>query len=280
VRWLRIDKVNGGVLMLIAANRGFMLVALVGVTLGAARTASAQCGYIAYNQIATTPGNPFQAERVTTFSPQVQGRVPLAMRAPELVARDGQGRVRTERAVGNYRIKTGEEAGADVEQRLIAICDPSTGTLTQLDTLAKTAKIRRAAAGAARSATQSRQPFCHSGSNLAKGAATFEDLGHKSIEGLDAQGVRITMNHIAADGAAFPPMVHEEWCSEELAAMVLRVMYDSSNEHQQEITLKNIQRGEPDPTLFQTPPDYAVSESLDQPPRPLSQSTFAAPNSK
>jgi hypothetical protein len=87
----------------------------------------------------------------------------------------------------------------------------------------------------------------------------FEDLGTKTMEGLLATGRRTTRtiptNQVGNDRPI--TIVQETWCSEELHLNILTKVSDPrSGEHITQLT--EISRSEPDPSLFQVPPDYTI----------------------
>jgi hypothetical protein len=88
-----------------------------------------------------------------------------------------------------------------------------------------------------------------------------EDLGTRTIEGVDAHGSKITRTIPAGEiGNELPiEVVFERWHSEDLG---VDVMTRRSDPRSAETTYKltNIQRTEPLPGLFQPPPDYEVKE--------------------
>lgn len=87
------------------------------------------------------------------------------------------------------------------------------------------------------------------------------DLGNDMIEGVPVQHVRITEK--IAPGAQGNDreiiVVRERWYSPELQVSLMSIINDprSSNTTRR---LSNIQRGEPDPALFQIPAGYTVNE--------------------
>lgn len=100
---------------------------------------------------------------------------------------------------------------------------------------------------------------------------SIEELGHRTIEGFDAIGWRITSQASVVEATAEATMqrIHETWCSEELGAILLSVDGGAEDGPRLQIALTQIQRTEPDPSLFDIPPDYTVSDTL-QPPQPSS----------
>jgi hypothetical protein len=101
-----------------------------------------------------------------------------------------------------------------------------------------------------------------------------EQLGTQTIEGVAAEGTRVTFTIPAGKIGNERPIVtvNERWYSPELQTVVLT---KNSDPRMGETTyrLTNINRSEPDPSLFQVPADYRVEEnSFDfgtGPPEPL-----------
>jgi hypothetical protein len=94
-----------------------------------------------------------------------------------------------------------------------------------------------------------------------KAETKTEKLEARSIEGVQAEGTRITTTIPAgAIGNEQPiQIVNENWYSPELQVIVMT----SHSDPRFGVTtyrLINIQRGEPAATLFQVPPDYTVKE--------------------
>jgi hypothetical protein len=266
-----------------------------------AGSANAQCGVntVQFSNIGIVPENPFQAEYVTTSSIPAAFEGVSRTHPPELVARDSQGRVRIEHAAGKFEMDTGAQAGSEQERHIISICDPVKQTLTQIDTLNKTAQIRHSrpsAPSSSRRFTSAQKTVCIRilPRMTSGGIMQVEDLGHRTIEGLDAQGVRITMKSMigsqtSEEGGALSTRstlqavdpaqeggslgasgfsggsTQERWCSEELAVLVLQSNSNSRAETTSSRTLTNLERREPDPALFQIPADYTVSETVAQP---------------
>jgi hypothetical protein len=85
----------------------------------------------------------------------------------------------------------------------------------------------------------------------------------------DAQGLRIWLVPQAAAGAQTSPpsSFNDQWCSDELGVVVLQV-FVSGGTHKNETLLQNIERREPDPALFEIPPDYTILERVPEGNRP------------
>jgi hypothetical protein len=88
-----------------------------------------------------------------------------------------------------------------------------------------------------------------------------ESLGGQIIEGVNAEGTRVTFTIAAGKIGNERPIVtvNERWYSPELQTVVLS---KNSDPRMGETTyrLTNIVRSEPDPALFQVPADYTVNE--------------------
>jgi len=94
------------------------------------------------------------------------------------------------------------------------------------------------------------------------GQTKKESLGTQTIEGVTAEGTRSTHTIPAGEiGNTLPiEIVDENWYSPELQITVMTKHRDPrSGENTYRLT--NINRGEPDRSLFEVPPDYTVSEN-------------------
>ncbi|HEX5082475.1 MAG TPA: hypothetical protein VFY40_10530 [Blastocatellia bacterium] len=94
-----------------------------------------------------------------------------------------------------------------------------------------------------------------------EGQVNTEQLGNQVIEGVLAEGQRVTVTIEAGKIGNERPIVtvNERWYSPELQTVVLS---KNSDPRMGETTYKliNIDRSEPDPSLFQVPADYTVEE--------------------
>jgi hypothetical protein len=96
-----------------------------------------------------------------------------------------------------------------------------------------------------------------------------ESLGTQTIEGVNAEGTRATLTIPAGEvGNTLPiEVVDETWYSPELQIPVLTKHRDPRSA-ETTYRLTNINRGEPDRSLFEVPADYTVAEGK-MPPKPL-----------
>lgn len=241
---------------------------------------AAQCGggLIGLGGVSGLSGNAFQAEVKRTFLEHNTRVVRTVQPGTQQVARDTQGRVRIDISSGRFKVQSGPGEGTEEEQHHITICDPVKGESIMLDTLNKTATVLKTSMGPAAkksSASVVLPSFCSRQFRLPPNFpdAEVEDLGHRTIEGLDAQGIlqrrKVQLQNSFSSGPSAPPReqinVTETWCSEELGAVILRVVGTEEERNTNTIALVNIQLGEPDAALFQIPPGYRIVERVNDP---------------
>src|SRR5262249_49785568 len=138
--------------------------------------------------------------------------------------------------------------------------DPSQGVTISMDPSRKTARINHHPNPAERPMLPQTLPPVPA-QERPKQSHSSEQLGHMMIEGFDAVGAKST-NTVPANviGNAQPLVrLSEVWRSTELNVEL--VMKNSDPENGETLRkLVNIQRGEPDPALFQVPADYTVTD--------------------
>jgi len=203
--------------------------------------------------------------------------------------RDSEGRTRIEQSLGTIGKWT-----ADGEARqLITISDPVAGFIYNLDSRARTATKSVDGRAKMEQAMQEKRRLIeeHKAKNdsaspkvdpeakkldaakmqeamLSKegfGAGArrkSESLGKKVIEGLEAEGTRITITiPVGEIGNTLPiEVVDENWYSSELQMVVLSKRRDPRS-GETTYRLTNINRSDPDRSLFEVPADYTVSEN-------------------
>lgn len=88
-----------------------------------------------------------------------------------------------------------------------------------------------------------------------------EDLGMKTVNGVEAKGTRTTQTYPAGAVGNDQPftVTHETWISPELRIAVLQID-DDPRTGLRTMELTGIERGEPDPALFQPPEGYTVKD--------------------
>jgi hypothetical protein len=93
--------------------------------------------------------------------------------------------------------------------------------------------------------------------------AVKEDLGKQNIEGVEAEGTRVTITIPAGEIGNERPIeiVSERWYSPELQMDVM-TRHNDPRSGETTYRLTNINRSEPTKSLFEVPSDYTVSEGL------------------
>jgi hypothetical protein len=225
-------------------------------------------------------GAPYSAEVVTQHVQILADGNRIEQTTTGSVARDSSGRVRRDEALPAL-------AGAGEAPHMIMIDDPVAQVHWTLDAQTKTATKMPmppmppgkpgmmfglgmpappvAMAGGTRTyfATTSAGPATSFSTTIKAdpGEVGKTDLGTQPVEGVPAQGTRITRTIDAGQmGNALPIVITTEtWFSPELKVLVTS---KSSDPRIGDTTYKltNIQRTEPDPALFQVPADYTIRD--------------------
>ena len=207
----------------------------------------------------TVTGAPYSGVEVRTQQQVLAGGNVIQNQTQTTIIRDSQGRVRTETAF--------TPPGQTTPVKRISIHDPVAGVSHELNPQNKTARtIQVRGPGrfgqAGNAGPGSRMPRNASGtSRPADPNVKTEDLGTQTINGVVATGTRITRTIPAgAIGNAQPLVtVHERWVSTDLKVPVMIKTTDPrSGTSVTELT--NINRAEPDPSLFTVPSDYTVTQ--------------------
>jgi hypothetical protein len=226
---------------------------------------------------ATIPGAPYSARAVTQHVQTLTDGNRITQTTTNTVARDSKGRVYREESLPGLGNSNAEPP------HLVLIEDPVAGQHITLDSNSKsaikttTAQMKKADEAAARNGVpppggSMRVFFNSTGSGQTQTITAMKtkadgekaattDLGTQTIEGVAAQGSRITRTIPAGEMGNELPIVitTETWYSPDLK---LLVMSKSIDPRMGETTYKltNLSRSEPDPALFQIPADYTVKE--------------------
>ncbi len=231
-------------------------------------------------------GAPYSADRVTEHVQTLADGTHIRQdNHTEHVARDSQGRTRSERPLLNGPVRQGAPSIT-----LVEIYDPVAGAGYVLDEQNKVAhrvtmqpaEVPQPAARPTGGGGGGGSRIVSSGTSVAVGstgvvatggvvqprqvrpASTQEKLGEQNIEGVVAEGTRSSTTWpIGAQGNDRPITdSSENWFSRELKLTVLSKQ-DSARFGESVTKLINISRAEPDASLFQPPPDYTVVEDKD-----------------
>lgn len=195
-------------------------------------------------------GQPFSAETITEDTRRLYDGTTVTKERRGSLYRDGAGRTRREQSVDLAGI-TGEKA-----MMLVFINDFAAKTQFSLDPVNKIARKHLIGSN----------EFPIPDKDGPRDAET-EQLGTKTIEGITAEGVRITREIPAGKiGNSKPiPVVTERWFSPELQVVVMSRHLDPiAGEHT--FKLVNVRRAEPSADLFTVPAGYRIIQP--SPPRP------------
>lgn len=169
------------------------------------------------------------------------------------VYRDSQGRIRREIGVDLVTPATG-----NVKRNVVIIVDPVASQRYMLNPDNKTARAMPIH-GSRRNGPEHAGTTKPMGGSDQSGAVNKEDLGTKTVNGLQVEGVRVTRTIAAGAIGNDKPIevVTERWYSPDLQ---IAVMTTHSDPMMGTVTtrLTNVTRGDPDASLFQVPSDYKV----------------------
>lgn len=200
------------------------------------------------NKVVT--GAPYSAQAVTQFTKTLANGDHVQWTSTASVARDSQGRTRMDRA--GAAVGSLSAAGP----RAIVIQDPVAAMSYALDPAAKTARSM-AIPARNRPAGEHRAPQFE----RSQASAKTEDLGTQVIQGVSAQGKRVTRVIPAGKEGNEKEIdiVTETWYSPDLQIVVMNKTSDPRS-GDSVYQLNSVNRAEPDPSLFVVPSDYTVAQ--------------------
>jgi len=203
-------------------------------------------------------GAPYSAQAITETTQTLAEGNTLHRKETAQVFRDSEGRKRREAALGMM----GPWSSTGEKHEMVFIHDPVAGVHYVLNPQEKTAFKMSPPRGEKVTALR-RGVFAemHKIDHDPSTATTEESLGVQTIEGVQAQGTRLTRTIAAGEiGNASPiTIVSERWYSPELQRMVMTKRNDPRF-GETTFRLTGINREEPSPALFQVPSDYTLKE--------------------
>jgi len=222
-------------------------------------------------------GAPYSADETTESVQTLADGNRIVNSTTAHVYRDGQGRVRHETTLPALG------PNAPVPPQLVTISDPVAGVTYTLDPMRKVAHqmpthnpdfapsvkakmLTNASPGG--DVLFSTGTFSTGGrAQVTKLAVSSEDLGTQEMEGVNAQGTRRTETIPAGAIGNEKPLVvtSDRWFSPDLQ-ITLKSVRNDPRMGQTSVTVSNLNRSEPDPSLFQVPPDYTIEKDKALPP--------------
>lgn len=251
-------------------------------TVTRATGAKAVTEIIAASSTKTVKGAPFSAEAVSESVQTLADGNKITRTVTHKLYRDGEGRFRREEMSNSG---ANAAAGLFGTYQAISIFDPVAGVRYILNPTAKTAqhfsvpnksvegavivngqamsearKVQVEAAAAGKSRIVVMPGFA---TTINGGGGKTESLGVRDFEGVQAEGSRtVTTIPAGAIGNEQPiEMVYERWFSKDLD-MIVYSKHTDPRFGEQTYRMTNINRSEPDRTLFTLPSDYKVLKVL------------------
>jgi hypothetical protein len=216
-------------------------------------------GSFAFSDTRST-GLPYSAEIISKTVQTLPDGTHITSQQRRVDIRDSEGRTRHEL----YRENGAADEGVNLPV-FVFISDPVGGQLIHLNPRQKTATVNSFPSAHRTDGTAGQmiakgqptvaKPFLQAHS---KARPEVEKLGQETIDGVYAEGERITT--VIRSGTQGNDrditVVTERWRSPDLGIEVLSKTTDPRGDTTTEI--KNLSRTEPDPAMFQIPPDYKV----------------------
>src|SRR5271157_1240799 len=200
----------------------------------------------------TVKGSPLTAVFVTIRETTLADGNRIHNESQSKVYRDAEGRVRREMGVNLATPATGP-----VKHNLVVITDPVAGTRYVLNPDNKTARQTQHSVGPA-----GKDHEGHPGGMGGPGEVTKEQLGTKTVNGFQAEGLRVTrtIRAGAMGNEKAITVVTERWYSPDLQIVVMTTHTDPM---MGTVTTKlaSLTQGAPDATLFQVPSDFTMQKA-------------------
>jgi len=200
----------------------------------------------------TVKGAPLTAVFVTIRETTLADGNRIHNESQSKVYRDAEGRVRREMGVNLATTATGP-----VKHNLVVITDPVAETRTVLNPDNKTARQTQHTEKAA-----GKDHKGHARGMGGPGEVTKEPLGTQTVNGFQAEGVRVTRTIPAGamGNEKAITVVTERWYSPDLQIVVMTTHTDPM---MGKVTTKlvNVSQVAPDASLFQAPSDYTMQKS-------------------
>jgi len=206
----------------------------------------------------TVTGAPFSASFSTETKQVLADGNQIQRSNTGTLARDSQGRTRRDMTLAGIGLLAGSN---QAPPHVVMINDPVAGAQYVLEVDRKTARKMQLRSGGKPGRDAVDVPAVRSGRWADQSHATTASLGTQTVNGVLAEGTRTTRTIPAgAIGNTNPIVITvERWYSSDLQTVV---MMKRSDPRMGETTfqLTNIQRQEPDASLFQVPADYTLKQ--------------------
>jgi hypothetical protein len=210
-------------------------------------------------------GEPYSAQAVTTMEQTLSNGTTITRTITATIARDSEGRTMRSQTMGGFG--GGSSNGATI----VTIFDPVAGERIEYNTASKKARIFMLPQNQGSSEGSSQgfkgRPGGARGNFSSQVTVATTSLGTETLDNVSVQGTQTT--HTIAAGAVGnnQPLVttQQEWYSPDLE-MVLQSTRNDPRFGQTTYTVNNLQRSEPNASLFQVPAGYQ-SQTVEPPSR-------------
>jgi hypothetical protein len=234
----------------------------------------------------TVKGAPYSAEAVNEMVQTLADGNKITNTSSSMLYRDSQGRERREERNGrsvfitdpvegvSYMLETNSKVARKTEPRQVMITPGGRGPNVGVGV-----GVGGGRGEVSSSMTENHvfvinspgggpETFSFSSQEVSSGKLTpkLEHLGSQAIEGVMAEGTRTTVTIPAGQIGNEQPIttVSERWYSPELQVTVMTKRSDPRS-GTTTYTLKNVNRSEPSPAMFQVPPDYRINDMMGGP---------------
>jgi hypothetical protein len=203
-------------------------------------------------------GQPYSAVQAHGTTRTLADGSTVSHHGHHIVARDAEGRVHVEMRMANGR-------NGEPDQVMVFVMDPVAHTLTtwlsNVPNQPKVASLIKMPASArdAPPAPANKNP---AEDHRPQPIITTEDLGTKTIQGLETTGKRTTTIVPAGRSGNSAPITktYEVWTSADMGLVVKQVWNDPRS-GERTVELKDLSRVAPDPALFRPPAAYEVKDA-------------------
>ncbi|HEY4818389.1 MAG TPA: hypothetical protein VIH67_13240 [Candidatus Acidoferrum sp.] len=224
-----------------------------------AETTVAQCpnrGTVVDDEVSNSKGRPYQAKEIRTIVTYGSDGTKRVVVTKSKLFRDSRGRIRVER----FYDGTGDPS--EIVPTDIWI-DDNSGTSVSLLPTWQTAKISNWISPVKVSDRPCCQEIDLKNPPYTGPEGTFEDLGHKLIDGVEVRGARTSYySSVQAKlSGASPVRVYENWCSISLDTRMGDYVLDDKPKREITTVISDIRQIEPDSELFEIPEGYKITRA-------------------
>ena len=205
----------------------------------------------------TVTGSPFSATAISESTQTLADGNRITRKTQSNLYRDSQGRFRKEVSLAAI----GPLAASGQPRSFVVIHDPVAGTNFVLEQEEKIARKMPSKLSPGPGTEGANGQVAYQVKTGSQDAVKKESLGTQTISGITAEGTRATRTIAAGQiGNELPiTIVSEIWYSNDLQMTVMSKRSDPRF-GDTTYTLSNIQRTEPDASLFTVPSDYTITE--------------------